>query len=97
MSLNYLMTFVVYSGKRPELFKDVNLLHTGLQHDVDHGVASKVKAKKKNIAQTFKKYSGSSSPQTLAPEQFPVVQANLLAKLRPDLENLNWSTSGVTS
>ena len=84
-------------GKRPESFKDVNLLRTGLQHDVDHGATSKVKAKKKNIAQTFKKYSGSSSPQTLAPEQFPVVQANLLAKLRPDLENLNWSTSGVTS
>ena len=84
-------------GKRPESFKDVNPLRTGLQHDVDHGVASKVKAKKKNIAKTFKKYSGSSSPQTLAPEQFPVVQANLLATLRSDLENLNWSTSGVTS
>ena len=84
-------------GKRPSSFKDVNLLRTGLQHDVDHGPASKVKAKKKNIAKTFEKYSGSSSPETLAPEQYPVVQANLLAALRRDLENLNRSASGVTS
>ena len=75
-------------GKRPESFKDVNLLRTELRHDTDHGTTSKVKTKKKNIAETFKKYNNSSSPQTLAPEQFPIVQAKLLVNIRSDLENI---------
>lgn len=85
------------TGKRlegiiPTTFRDVNLLRTGLQHDVDHGPTSRVKKKKRNIASTFEKYSGSSSPETLAPEQFSIVQANLLVALRKDLEKLPWST-----
>ena len=71
-------------------FKNVNVLRTGLQHDIDHGRTSKVKAKRKDISQTFKKYSGFSSPETLEPGYFPIVQANLLGALRRDLDSLTW-------
>ena len=77
-------------GNQPASFKDVNLLRTGLQHDVDHGNASKVRAKRMDIAEAFNKYSGFSSPETLAPEHFPIVQANLLRALRRDLDCLTW-------
>ena len=77
-------------GTQPPSFKDVNLLRTGLQHDVDHGKTSKVKTKRQTIAATFKKYSGASSPETLAPEYFPIVHANLLGALRTDLDSLTW-------
>ena len=77
-------------GKRPQSFQDVSLLRTGLQHDVDHGPTSKVRAKKKEIAEAFKKYSGNSSPEALEFKQFLVVQANLLTALLRDLEGLAW-------
>ncbi|GAA3573150.1 hypothetical protein GCM10022197_32430 [Microlunatus spumicola] len=74
----------------PSSFEDVNLLRTGLQHDVDHGKPGAVAAKKKKIGQAFKKYSASSaSPATLAPAKFPIVQAALLQALVSDLDKLD--------
>ncbi len=75
---------------RPESFRDVNLLRTALQHDVDHGEQSKARTKRRKLGETFRKYSGATSPDTLAPMLFQVVQANLLVALRKDLEGLTW-------
>jgi hypothetical protein len=75
-------------NKKPSSFVDINTLRTELQHDVDHGDMSKVKAKRTKAGQTFGRYSGSASPLTLAPERFPIVQANLLSKLEADLKSL---------
>lgn len=69
----------------PQSFTDVNQLRTDLQHDVDHGERKKVAAKKKKIGTVFRKYSGESSPFTIGPERFPLVQANLLSALESDL------------
>ncbi len=73
----------------PVSFADVNQLRTDVRHDVDHGEKKKVIAKKKKIGSTFKKYSGAVSPFTLAPERFPLLQANLLAALESDLRLLH--------
>lgn len=73
----------------PVSFKDVSTLRTDLQHDLDHGTFSKVRAKRKNAGNTFKKYSGTTtSPYTLAPDQFLIIQANLLAALNSDIRLL---------
>lgn len=72
----------------PSSFVDVNTLRTDLQHDVDHGKASKVKAKKVKIGDTFKRFGGATSPEALDPERFVLVQANLLTALDHDLTNL---------
>jgi hypothetical protein len=74
----------------PRSFQDVNLLRTGLEHDLDHGKAADVAKKKKKIADVFRSYSGESTPTALAPERFVVVQANLLRALEADLRNLRW-------
>jgi hypothetical protein len=42
--------------------------------------------------ETFKKYSGEISPESLAPDRFMVVQANLLGALKRDLAVLKWPT-----
>ena len=75
-------------GRIPESFTDVNSLRTGVQHDVDHGEARKVRAKKKKIGQIFTKYAGAPSPAGLAPERFVVVQANVLTALKRDMRLL---------
>lgn len=72
----------------PQSFKDINLLRTDLQHDVDHGKKKDIVAKKKKIGNTFKKYSGQSSPSVINPGGFVLVQANLLSALELDLRNL---------
>lgn len=72
----------------PSSFGHVNQLRTDVKHDVDHGELKKVSAKKKKIGATFKQYSGGPSPFTLAPERFPLLQANLLAALESDLRIL---------
>lgn len=77
------------AGQVPPSFEDVNLLRTGLQHDVDHGKKSAVAAKKKKIGQAFARYAGVTSPATLAPERFPIVQATLLQAVEADLSNLS--------
>ena len=68
----------------PMSFSDVNTLRTELRHDIDHGKAGKVRAKKKGGA-AFRKYSGVDSPAGLAPERFAVVQLNVLDALKHDL------------
>lgn len=72
----------------PHSFVDVNALRTDLDHDIDHGDRGKVKAKRKKIGATFKKYSGAVSPQVLDPSQFVLVQATLLSGLEGDLRTL---------
>jgi len=72
----------------PSSFVDVNQLRTDVKHDVDHGEPKRVRAKKKKMGAIFKRYSGAASPFTLAPERFPLVQANLLAALESDLKVL---------
>lgn len=69
------------SENTPVAFKDVNLLRTELQHDLDHGKTAKVASKRKKIGETFKKYAGVSSPSTIAPEKFPAIQASILEAL----------------
>jgi hypothetical protein len=77
-------------GKIPESFSHVNMLRTDLRHDLDHGNASKARAKRKKAGQVFAKYSGAPSPAALAPERFVIVQANLLSRLKADLYRLTW-------
>lgn len=72
----------------PQSFVDVNTLRTDLQHDVDHGEQSKVRAKRKKIGSTFNQYSGAKSPTVLEPSRFVLVQANLLSAIELDLTNL---------
>ena len=74
--------------KPPQSFVDVKTLRTDLQHDVDHGDEGKVKAQRKKIGATFRKYSAAASPQVLDPARFILVQANLLSALELDLKNL---------
>jgi hypothetical protein len=71
-----------------ESFKDVNALRTDLQHDLDHGKPSKVKAKRKDISAIFGRYGSGATPKTLAPEHFIVVQLNLLGAIDRDLRGL---------
>lgn len=77
----------------PQSFIDVNTLRTDLQHDVDHGKPTNVKAKKKKIGATFQKLGGDSSPESLDPSRFILIQANLLTALEHDLSNLQIPTT----
>ncbi len=72
----------------PSSFSDVNDLRTMLQHDVDHGKASRAAAKRKKLATTFRKYVGVSSPDAVDPAQFPLAQVNILDALEGDLRGL---------
>ena len=76
--------------KVPQSLQDVNTLRTDLQHDLDHGKLGKVRSKRQKTGRVFKKYSGSSSPASLAPERFVIVQANILGALKRDLHGLTW-------
>jgi hypothetical protein len=77
-------------GIAPQSFVDVNTLRTAERHDVDHGKASKVAAKKRGIGKAFIKYSGATTPNTLDPEKFVLVQAKLLTALEADIRALKW-------
>ena len=77
-------------GKRPISFKDINILRTGIRHDIDHGKGKDVRLKMKNIGEVFKKYSGFASPSGLAPETFIVVQANIISAILADMKTLSW-------
>ena len=72
----------------PNSYKDVNALRTDLKHDLDHGKRKKVAAKRKKISTTFSKYASAATPSTLAPEQFVVLQANLLSAIEADTRAL---------
>ena len=76
------------AGKEPESFKDINSLRTYLQHDVDHGKASKVKKKRIDLGAAFEKYAGAGTPETVGPEALLVMQANLLRAVEGDLTRL---------
>jgi hypothetical protein len=69
----------------PISFSDVNDLRTDLRHDIDHGDAKKVKAKRRKIGKAFAKYGVSASPETMEPSKMPLAQANLLAAIEGDL------------
>ena len=73
---------------KPGSFKDANTLRTELQHDVDHGKSSAIAKKKMAHGDTFKKYSGVTSPVVAAPSQFPLLQLGLLKALQNDLADL---------
>ena len=81
------------AGIAPTSFVDINLLRTELRHDVDHGDEGKVRAKRKKLGTTFSKYAGSPSPQTVGPERFAAIQANILTALESDLHSLISSLS----
>ena len=76
------------TGKTPTSFLDVNLLRTALQHDVDHGKAKAIAAKKIKLADTFKKFGGVRAPSGIAPDHFPVIEASILRALETDLRGL---------
>ncbi|MHC4664367.1 MAG: GmrSD restriction endonuclease domain-containing protein [Planctomycetota bacterium] len=77
-------------SKWPASFADVNALRTAEQHDVDHGKKRKITATRKKLGATFKKYAGSLTPATLAPEKFAVLQASLLSEIERDLRGLKY-------
>ena len=77
------------SNAIPDSFADVNDLRTMVQHDVDHGKASKAAAKRRKLGNVFKKYAGTTtSHNTLDPVLFPLCQSNILAALEGDLRIL---------
>jgi hypothetical protein len=82
-------------GAWPQSFAEVNTLRTAEHHDVDHGNAGKVAAKRIALGKVFKKYAGVTTPSTLAPESFVVVQAKLLASLESDLRTLKWKKAST--
>jgi hypothetical protein len=73
---------------RPPSFTHVNDLRTDLRHDVDHGDAAKVRAKRRKAGSTFAIYAGNGTPDTLEPVKFPLVQSNLLSAIEGDLRNI---------
>lgn len=74
--------------KKPEVFKDLNGLRTELRHDVDHGKKSKVASKRKKLAEIFQRYAGATSPSTLLPERFTMVQVAILTDLEKAMRQL---------
>ena len=75
-------------GNLPKSFGHINDLRTMLQHDVDHGKAGRVAKKRKQLAPVFRTFSGSPSPDAVAPSEFTLVQVNILGALDSDLNNL---------
>jgi hypothetical protein len=72
----------------PQSFGHVNDLRTDVRHDVDHGDAGKVRAKRRKAGATFNLYAGSGTPDTIEPVKFPLVQSNLLGAVEGDLRSL---------
>jgi hypothetical protein len=73
------------SGAWPVSFAHVNDLRTDLRHDVDHGDAGKVRAKRRKASKTFTLYAGGGTPDTIEPVRFPLVQANIMGAIEGDL------------
>lgn len=72
----------------PTSFAHINELRTDLRHDVDHGDAPKVRAKRRKISKAFTTYAGEGTPQTIDPSKFPLVHVNLLSAVEGDLRRL---------
>ena len=71
-----------FGSEIPAFVQDIRLLRTGIRHDVDHGKQTNIKKKKIAIGDTFSKFSGGPrSPETLSPESFRYVQANILSSI----------------
>jgi hypothetical protein len=84
-------------GKIPTSFTDINILRTDLEHDLDHGKPKKAAAKRKRGSATFKKYANSTTPQTSAPENFPLLQVGLTSCIEIDYRlhiRLTWQCKG---
>lgn len=62
----------------------VNELRTDLRHDVDHGDAGKVRAKRRKAGSTFALYGGTGTLDTIEPVKFPLVQSNVLSAIEGD-------------
>ncbi len=75
-------------GTWPTSFGHVNDLRTDLRHDVDHGDAAKVRAKRRRAGATFKLYAGGGTPDTIEPVKFPLIQSNILGAIEGDLRGL---------
>lgn len=75
-------------GTWPLSFNHINDLRTDLRHDVDHGDAAKVRAKRRRAGATFKLYAGGGTPDTIEPVKFPLIQSNLLGAIEGDLRGL---------
>ena len=75
-------------GKIPSSFNHVNDLRTDLRHDLDHGSAGKIRAKRRKAGATFTFYAGAGTPQTIEPVKFPLVQSNILSAIETDLRNM---------
>ncbi len=79
----------------PGSFSDVNELRTLNEHDLDHGKATKIAKKRKNLAGTYSRYFGSASPDTTGTHSFVIGHANLLAALLNDLDAIQRSLAGT--
>jgi hypothetical protein len=66
----------------------VNELRTDLRHDVEHGDAGKVRAKRRKAGSTFMLYGGSGTPDTIEPVKFLLAQANILSAIEGDLRGV---------
>ncbi len=75
-------------GTWPPSFSHINDLRTDLRHDVDHGDAAKVRAKRRKAGATFKLYAGGGTPDTIEPVKFPLIQSNLLGAIEGDLQGI---------
>jgi hypothetical protein len=76
------------TGKIPSSFTEINVLRTDIEHDLDHGKAKKAASKRKKGSATFNKYANSATPQTSAPENFPLLQVGLMNQIEKDLRVL---------
>jgi hypothetical protein len=72
----------------PPSFSHINDLRTDLRHDVDHGDAAKVRAKRRKAGATFTLYAGGGTPDTIEPVKFPLIQSNILGAVEGDLRGL---------
>ena len=75
-------------GAWPPSFTHINDLRTDLRHDVDHGDAAKVRAKRRKAGTTFALYAGGGTPDTIEPVKFPLIQSNILGAIEGDLRGL---------
>lgn len=75
-------------GTWPLSFGHINDLRTDLRHDVDHGDAAKIRAKRRKAGATFTLYAGGGTPDTIEPAKFTLVQSNILGAIEGDLRGL---------
>ena len=73
---------------RPTSFAHMNELRTDLRHDVDHGDAGKVRAKRRKAGTTFAIYAGVGTPDTVEPAKFALIQSNIMGAIEGDLRVL---------